>query len=742
MSARHAHARRPLAPTAPLRGAALLAAAAGLAAPAAGQTYSWNTGNGSWGTPANWSPGGPPAALSEVRIGTLAGGQNSTVLMGGGIDHVLLNGLEISDGMTLDTNGTELSLNWAQTASIMGANSRLIARPDVAGKYEADFGGELLLGPGAYFDIRDNAIVGVGYYGSSQGTISGRGEMIGGILFINDGVIDPDNNGGLLLRGPSAPWPGTIQSVNLDGDYGSGDLLLNTPFSVLEVRADELTDPFSGTITMVPGALLTMDIGAGWTADGPSLISVAGNSTPAAASQIAGSAFTFGGTMGVGGTQGHLRVLAPIEFEESASVVVGDGDHLELDGETTVWGGEFDVGDGASLTFEGPTTVRGGLMFVMGDGSVRFLSDTVYNGSLSVDGRASQIGDATVFGATAVDASVFEMDGGGADTIWDVGNSFVVNTEALRAEGGVDRFDGTLNVSGGWLASLTLNIDDPGAMWFMGGEMNLSGGAPFFLTRLAGTRVGLQGDLNISGRVRIAAESSFQNNTVTIETPTDALQMSADTLVFSDTVFQGQGTLQNAPTGLLRFATGVDLDQAGLVNQGRFLIGTLGGPGLLEADRFQNQAGATWEVGIGGEAPGTEHDVLALDGAAELAGTLEVALIDAGAGVFAPQIGDQFTILRAGSIAGTFDTLDLPPLPVGRKWQVQYSPGGLPSVVLRVTDWCYTDCNTDGALTVADFGCFQTKFVGGSPYADCNADGVLTVADFGCFQTQFVSGCP
>ena len=55
---------------------------------------------------------------------------------------------------------------------------------------------------------------------------------------------------------------------------------------------------------------------------------------------------------------------------------------------------------------------------------------------------------------------------------------------------------------------------------------------------------------------------------------------------------------------------------------------------------------------------------------------------------------------------------------------------------------CYPDCNADGALTVADFGCFQTKFVAGDPYADCNGDGVRTVADFGCFQTRFVHGCP
>ncbi|MFM9995539.1 MAG: hypothetical protein ACKVU4_07015 [Phycisphaerales bacterium] len=55
---------------------------------------------------------------------------------------------------------------------------------------------------------------------------------------------------------------------------------------------------------------------------------------------------------------------------------------------------------------------------------------------------------------------------------------------------------------------------------------------------------------------------------------------------------------------------------------------------------------------------------------------------------------------------------------------------------------CYADCNESGSLTVADFGCFQGKYVLGDLYADCNASGTLTVADFGCFQGQYVLGCP
>ncbi len=68
--------------------------------------------------------------------------------------------------------------------------------------------------------------------------------------------------------------------------------------------------------------------------------------------------------------------------------------------------------------------------------------------------------------------------------------------------------------------------------------------------------------------------------------------------------------------------------------------------------------------------------------------------------------------------------------------------GSLLSNAAQLGSTCYPDCNGNGTLTVADFGCFQTAFISSNPYADCNQSGTLTVADFGCFQTQFVVGCP
>jgi hypothetical protein len=58
----------------------------------------------------------------------------------------------------------------------------------------------------------------------------------------------------------------------------------------------------------------------------------------------------------------------------------------------------------------------------------------------------------------------------------------------------------------------------------------------------------------------------------------------------------------------------------------------------------------------------------------------------------------------------------------------------------RYENHARTDLNTDCALTVADFGAFQTLFTLGDMEADFNDDGQLTVADFGAFQTMFVQG--
>ncbi len=177
-------------------------------------------------------------------------------------------------------------------------------------------------------------------------------------------------------------------------------------------------------------------------------------------------------------------------------------------------------------------------------------------------------------------------------------------------------------------------------------------------------------------------------------------------------------------------------------------------------------AGAQLAVGVTGGSPGT------LNVAHSIVQGGQAGVLIQGTGVLNWLAGNSsMDPLFAGPAAGNFrllagspaiDAADNTALPPGvltdRDGNPRFVddpatpntgvPGGAGGAAIvdmgayEVQDTCYPDCNGVGGLTIADFGCFQTKFVAGDPYADCNGVGGLTIADFACFQTAFVKGCP
>ena len=71
-----------------------------------------------------------------------------------------------------------------------------------------------------------------------------------------------------------------------------------------------------------------------------------------------------------------------------------------------------------------------------------------------------------------------------------------------------------------------------------------------------------------------------------------------------------------------------------------------------------------------------------------------------------------------------------------------YMGGPSQGWVVRIPAVCRADCDTDGALTIDDFICFQARFASEHIYGDCDIDGLYTIDDFVCFQTYFALGCP
>lgn len=245
-----------------------------------------------------------------------------------------------------------------------------------------------------------------------------------------------------------------------------------------------------------------------------------------------------------------------------------------------------------------------------------------------------------------------------------------------------------MNISGGFLSRLTLNLQDPNAHWTMAGQMNLLGVPmdPFPIDRMSGSAVRIEGDLNVNHQVRVAAPITFGSGSSThFQTPASLLQVSTRGIVEAGAQFSGGGTLENGMFSQLILQDGAVLNNVGLVNHGLLEIGDL--TGVATVDRFEMTSTANWHIDIGGYLAGTEFDRLLVSGAggAFLDGTLSVDLIDLGDGIFTPNVGDEFSILFSfGGVDGMF--LNDPTTQIGSQifqWETIYNPH---DVRLRLTN--------------------------------------------------------
>ncbi|MBI3833209.1 MAG: autotransporter outer membrane beta-barrel domain-containing protein [Planctomycetes bacterium] len=90
---------------------------------------------------------------------------------------------------------------------------------------------------------------------------------------------------------------------------------------------------------------------------------------------------------------------------------------------------------------------------------------------------------------------------------------------------------------------------------------------------------------------------------------------------------------------------------------------------LTLSGNYTQGAGGTLAIELGGTNPGTDFDQFPVSGNAVLAGTLRVKLIDG----FTPQAGQQFQILTAGNITGSFASVQTVGFPSNRGASVSTS---------------------------------------------------------------------
>lgn len=679
--------------------AAVIVAAYGLAtAVSAQQDHSWTAGNGNWSSPFNWLPLGAPGLFDNAFIGNISGVQDSTVLLDAGLSNefVFVDTLTITSGMTIDANNRGLFAN--QTFLNDGT---IIVRPATLSNFgifpDDGFGSRVAIGSAGHLRLEDGSAV---FDASSfnSGLISGRGEIVinpvglpGQIVFRNEGIMAPDGNGGIEIT--TLESNGLRDSIDLDGIAEQGTIDLTTPFSILTVTSGGLTDAFDGDVFLGVGAAVLMNTGDWSVGDGGVFTITGANNI--ASSQIAGDHVEFGGALQFNGVEPKVRFGADATLTSTASASVTGQGLLEFDGNTTVEGGLYQMVSG-NIQFDGQTTVQGGTFTAPGvfnTGVVSFNGQTVWDGGADIEKTAVQNGNASVAGFTTINAGTFDMDGLDDNTAWNIGSTLTINADQINTGASLtNQFNGTLNISGGFLSRLIMNITDA-APWTMNGTMNLEGDL-FGLgpaTRVVGSPMRVTGTINVDqGSVAITSDALFTDptnpGTINITGDFTDLHFTGTSRFAGNTQFLGDRGIVNS--GHMTMLAGVNMNDLGLINEGILTLGTGSDPALVTTDVFGNAPSGTLNITLGGYAMGDEHDALLITGGITslLGGTLTVDIVDLDLtddDVFRPIVGDEFVIISALSdIAGQFENQPVS-LADGLiyQWTIDYEPN---ATILRL----------------------------------------------------------
>ncbi|MBL9161717.1 MAG: hypothetical protein JNL18_03135 [Planctomycetaceae bacterium] len=155
-----------------------------------------------------------------------------------------------------------------------------------------------------------------------------------------------------------------------------------------------------------------------------------------------------------------------------------------------------------------------------------------------------------------------------------------------------------------------------------------------------------------------------------------------------------------------------------------------GGTGVL-AMGLGNQAtvGGNLKMWPGGTLDLSQSSALSVTGAAELGGALRYSLLST------PVVNDEFQVLDAAGVFGTFSSVTLPPLTGNLRWSVLYNPT---NVKLRVLS-AAADFDEDGDVDNIDLIKWRLGFATGTTHLQGDADGDTDSdgADFLIWQQQF-----
>ena len=564
-------------------------------------------------------------------------------------------------------------------------------------------------------------------------TIQGTGQIgYNGLAVINQGTIDANAASPLLLN------PSTLMNVGILEAFGGGALVLSNSainnaggeimvngatssvqfVNAAVISGGTLATANGGVLGVASGNSITLDGSTQGTLNNTGMYTASNNSTTnllgtinnTGAIQVAATANTTAlningavsltgagtvtlSTTGAGGGAYIYQASGGSVLTNVGNTILGTG-QIGYNGLALVNQGTIEANTTSPLLLNPVSLTNQGLLEAITGGVLQLSNSTISNngGTIEVNGATSSVqfvNGTTIQGGTLTTANsgVLGSVAGNTITLDGTANTLTIAAGGTYtiADNSTTNIQGTINNAG----TLTLN----------------SSGDPTFLTVPTAQIATLTG----AGTVSMTSNSA---NTINGPALTNSGNTIQDQAAFNVTAFtQDSGSIVIAPTGTastttftvsggtaqvdgtlaassgVSVPTGGSLFGAGTINGNVTVNGEIQGgdqpaSGILtisgaDGQNYTQDSTGAYNVVIGGTAAGTQYSQLSVAGAATLAGTLNVSLIND----FAPAEGNQFIILTAGSTSGAFTTTNLPALSGSLAWTVITNPT---SVVLSV----------------------------------------------------------
>lgn len=594
---------------------------------------------------------------------------------------------------------------------------------------------------GGLIEAQSNGIVDVSTATVSGGTLSASGNGYARVVTSSglNGDVDP-----VALACPINVMNGF--DLTLRGSIqNSGSINLLSTGSSTDIQAD-------GVVTLSGGGFINMS-----NSTAARIIGLAGGSLVNVDNTIRGSGAIGAGILNmtnqglVLADQPTALVIDPANdpFINSGTLRASNGGTLSLtNGSCDNTGGLIEAENGSLVTLSA-AVVSGGELTTSGTGLIRVINSATFDGTTNIPTNTGLI--------------EFQND---ADVVF-LGAFNNTGTTHLASTATVTDFElhnGPVTLTGGGqitmsnVATNRIFAVNGGSLINVDNTISGSGNIGLVLTPITN-----QGTIlaNQSVALAIAPDAAIGliNSGTLRSTNAATMTIAAGPFTTSGSVIVDSGATISR-TGAFAQTAGATIVNGSLTATGPIQIqgGTLSGNGTVTGNvttssitapgtsagqlnisgTYTQQSSGILAIEIAGPTPGSQHDVLAVGGTANLDGTISIDFING----FSPMIGQTFTVMTFPSRTGTFATVDVP-CPAGFGVAVNVFATSVQVQIVTPTTGL-GDMNCDCAVSHDDVTPFALALLDAPAYAalhplcavanaDINQDSLTDAADIAGF---------